>query len=230
MTSDNAARGASPRASGPSLGLASGSVLSSDPVRPRGRTAAPRVTLGADSGPSSRALLGAASGPPAWLPATAKFAAAALAVAGLAIVGATAGAHPPASPEVAASAGLPAASVVLLGAASGPPAGNAPSPPPADPPAAATGDAGAEPAAGVLPDGRIILNVASEDELTKLPGIGPSRARAIVALRQRLAKFRAVEDLLRVKGIGRKTLRRIKPNVVLDRPTAGSGSDRGPPG
>ena len=54
----------------------------------------------------------------------------------------------------------------------------------------------------------------------KLPGIGPSRARAILALRQRLAKFRAVEDLLRVKGIGRKTLRRIKPNVVLDRPVA----------
>jgi competence protein ComEA len=72
-----------------------------------------------------------------------------------------------------------------------------------------------------MADGRVILNVASEDELTKLPGIGPSRARAIVALRQRLAKFRAVEDLLRVKGIGRKTLRRLKPNVVLDRPPGG---------
>jgi competence protein ComEA len=78
-----------------------------------------------------------------------------------------------------------------------------------------------------LPDGRIILNVAGEDELTKLPGIGPSRARAILALRQRLSKFRAVEDLLRVKGIGRKTLRRIKPNVVLDRPPAGKPTDGG---
>jgi competence protein ComEA len=75
----------------------------------------------------------------------------------------------------------------------------------------------------VLPDGRIILNLAGEEELMKLPGIGPSRARAILALRQRLAKFRAVEDLLRVKGIGRKTLRRIKPNVVLDRPADRDG-------
>jgi hypothetical protein len=37
-------------------------------------------------------------------------------------------------------------------------------------------------------------------------------------LRQRLTKFRAVEDLLRVKGIGRKMLRRLRPSVVLDRP------------
>jgi competence protein ComEA len=131
-----------------------------------------------------------------------------LAAVVLAIVGATAGARPPAD-----DAPLAAASVA-------PAEAPRPAPPvpldPADPPA--SNDAGTEPGSGVMADGRVILNVASEEELTRLPGIGPSRARAIVALRQRLAKFRAVEDLLRVKGIGRKTLRRIKPNVVLDRP------------
>jgi competence protein ComEA len=75
-------------------------------------------------------------------------------------------------------------------------------------------------ATGLLADGRVVLNEATENELTKLPGIGPSRARAILALRQRLTRFKAVEDLLRVKGIGRKMLRRLRPNLVLDRPAA----------
>src|SRR5262249_41232526 len=151
-----------------------------------------------------------------WLPAAAKIAGAVLAAAVLAIIGATAGAHPPPADEVPS----PSASVDR------PPTPRPLSP---DPPRATPGaDAGAnDSGSGIMADGRIILNVASEEELTKLPGIGPSRARAIVALRQRLAKFRAVEDLLRVKGIGRKTLRRIKPSVVLDRPAT---NDAGPAG
>jgi competence protein ComEA len=122
----------------------------------------------------------------------------------------SAGAPPSTSSNVSAAiVALPQMPSPLLPPVAG--AGDVP------PPAEARGD----PGPGIMADGRVILNVASEDELTKLPGIGPSRARAIVALRQRLAKFRAVEDLLRVKGIGRKTLRRLKPNVVLDRPPGG---------
>jgi competence protein ComEA len=127
----------------------------------------------------------------------------------LAFIGARAGAHSP-SPDDPIPAAMPCAQ---------PPSPPAPGPVEPPPPATVV-DGGNAPASGVLADGRIILNVASEEELMKLPGIGPSRARAILALRQRLAKFRAVEDLLRVKGIGRKTLRRLKPNVVLDRPVA----------
>jgi competence protein ComEA len=105
--------------------------------------------------------------------------------------------------------------VGLPGASTAGDAGSAePTPTPAPPPV----EAASAPGAGLLADGRVILNAASEAELTKLPGIGPSRARAILALRQRLTKFRAVEDLLRIKGIGRKMLRRLRPNVVLDRP------------
>src|SRR5439155_11960509 len=84
-------------------------------------------------------------------------------------------------------------------------------------------DGSIEPSRALLDDGRLVLNAATEDDLIRLPGIGPVRARAILALRLRLAKFRAVEDLLRVKGIGRKTLKRIKAGVVLDRPPAGDG-------
>ena len=65
-------------------------------------------------------------------------------------------------------------------------------------------------------DGKIILNLADESELRKLPGIGRARARAILAERERLGKFRRIEELLRVKGIGVKRLRAIRDKVVLD--------------
>jgi competence protein ComEA len=104
------------------------------------------------------------------------------------------------------------------------PSGSTAAPRPADSaaedhgPAPSTPSPAPAPADAVLADGRIVLNLASEDDLRHIPGIGPTRARAIITLRQRLAKFRAVEDLLRVKGIGRKMIQRIKPAVVVDRP------------
>lgn len=93
---------------------------------------------------------------------------------------------------------------------------------PAAPPADGDKKDDASPAptapAGVLADGRVVLNLATEDELTKLPHVGPSRAKAIVALRTKLGKFRQMSELLRVKGIGRKTLAKLAPKIVLDPP------------
>jgi competence protein ComEA len=71
---------------------------------------------------------------------------------------------------------------------------------------------------GTMEDGRVILNAATTAELETLPGIGPARARAIVELRERLGRFRRVEELLRVKGIGPRSLSRLRPLVVLDPP------------
>jgi len=66
-------------------------------------------------------------------------------------------------------------------------------------------------------DDPVILNTANVDDLRRLPGIGEKRANAIVALRARLGgRFRAVDDLLKVKGIGRTTLKRLRPLVRLD--------------
>jgi competence protein ComEA len=76
----------------------------------------------------------------------------------------------------------------------------------------------APPAAGITPDGKVVLNLATESELRKLPGIGKSRARAIVEQRERLGRFRRLEDLLRVKGIGPKRLAVIRTRLVLDAP------------
>lgn len=79
-------------------------------------------------------------------------------------------------------------------------------------------------AAPVLADGRVVLNLAGEAELVKLPGIGPKRAQRILEARARLGRFRRVEDLLRVKGLGRKALAKIAPLVVLDPPAEPAAS------
>jgi competence protein ComEA len=62
----------------------------------------------------------------------------------------------------------------------------------------------------------VLLNSATEADLRRLPGIGPKRAEAILALRARLGRFHAVEDLLKVKGLGRATLKRLRPLLRVD--------------
>jgi competence protein ComEA len=66
------------------------------------------------------------------------------------------------------------------------------------------------------PEDPVVLNAAGVEELRRLPGIGDKRATAILELRAHLGRFRAIEDLLKVKGIGRATLRRLRPLVRLD--------------
>ncbi len=58
-------------------------------------------------------------------------------------------------------------------------------------------------------------NRATEAELDRLPGVGPATARAIVAARERDGPFSAVDDLLRVSGIGPGTLQRMRPHLGL---------------
>jgi competence protein ComEA len=100
----------------------------------------------------------------------------------------------------------------------------------APPPSPATSSASAGKAAGpnapsvagatsVPPAGVVNINTASEDELTRLPGVGPSKATAIVAFRTRHGKFARIDDLGRVKGFGRKSLLRLKPNLTVEGPT-----------
>jgi competence protein ComEA len=67
--------------------------------------------------------------------------------------------------------------------------------------------------------GVVNINTASAEELERLPGVGPTRARAILELRTRVHHFMHSEGLLRVKGIGRATFRKLKPWLVLEGPT-----------
>ena len=67
-------------------------------------------------------------------------------------------------------------------------------------------------------DGVVNLNDASEDELTRLPGIGPGKARAIAEHRH-THPFRRVDEMTKVKGIGRKTFGRLRPYITTVGPT-----------
>lgn len=67
--------------------------------------------------------------------------------------------------------------------------------------------------------GAVNINTATVEELVRLPGVGPSKAAAIAAFRQKHGPFRRIEDLDRVKGFGRKLLGRVRPFVALSGPT-----------
>lgn len=59
------------------------------------------------------------------------------------------------------------------------------------------------------------INTADQETLETLPGIGSTRAKAILAWRERNGSFRSVEDLLEVDGIGEGLLDRIRYYIVL---------------
>jgi len=75
--------------------------------------------------------------------------------------------------------------------------------------AAAKGGGQARPAR----EGVVNINTASEKQLCLLPQIGPAKAKAIIDYRQR-RKFKGTWDLVRIKGIGRKTFRKLRPFVT----------------
>ena len=64
--------------------------------------------------------------------------------------------------------------------------------------------------------GVVNLNTATVEELQLLPGIGESRARAVIEARKRRGGFQKVEDLLEVKGIGEAGLEKLRPHVTLE--------------
>lgn len=100
------------------------------------------------------------------------------------------------------------------------------SPPTPDPPPPCT-PAHAGATSRATPEAPVYLNHASAEELRRLPGAGPKRAQSILALRERMGRFRRVEDLLRVKGVGRSMIRKWRPLVRLDAPpqlTADAGA------
>lgn len=59
------------------------------------------------------------------------------------------------------------------------------------------------------------LNQADAEQLQRLPRIGPARAQAILRARAKMGGFKRVSQLLRVKGIGRATLRLLRPHVTV---------------
>jgi competence protein ComEA len=71
--------------------------------------------------------------------------------------------------------------------------------------------------ARATPEDPVDLNAAGIDDLRRLPGVGQKRAEAILTLRARLpgGRFKQIEDLLKVKGVGRAMLKRLHPLVRI---------------
>jgi competence protein ComEA len=63
-------------------------------------------------------------------------------------------------------------------------------------------------------EGLVNINLASADELQLLPGIGPAKAQRVIDYRQ-AHPFRTIEELARVKGIGPKTVRKLRPYLTV---------------
>lgn len=64
-------------------------------------------------------------------------------------------------------------------------------------------------------DGVVNLNTASAEQLEQIPGIGPSKAQAILSHRA-ATPFKTVEDVKLVKGIGDKLFAKISPNLTVN--------------
>ena len=66
--------------------------------------------------------------------------------------------------------------------------------------------------------GSLDLNSATEEDLQRLPGIGHVLAERIVAYRATQGPFRDIEQLRRVKGIGKKKFEEVRSLVAVGRP------------
>ena len=59
------------------------------------------------------------------------------------------------------------------------------------------------------------INTASLSELDTIPGIGPVLAQRILDFRTENGPFQSPEDLLNIKGIGTKTLEKLRDYIVI---------------
>lgn len=66
--------------------------------------------------------------------------------------------------------------------------------------------------------GAVNINTASEKELMTLNGIGETKAKAIIAYRSK-TRFKKVEDIMQVNGIGQKIFDKIKKDIVVTTPS-----------
>src|SRR5438067_4795686 len=64
------------------------------------------------------------------------------------------------------------------------------------------------------------VNTANQPELESLNGIGPVKAKAIIEDRAKNGPFKSVDDLDRVKGIGKATIEKLRSDVSVSGPTS----------
>lgn len=64
-------------------------------------------------------------------------------------------------------------------------------------------------------DGLVNINTATSEELETLPGIGQTKAAAIISYRENNGDFSSIEDITNVSGIGESTYENIKDYITV---------------
>jgi competence protein ComEA len=65
-------------------------------------------------------------------------------------------------------------------------------------------------------DGKVNINTADEKELMTIPGVGPSKAAAIIQYRTDQGSFKSPESLMEVSGIGQKTFEKLESQITVN--------------
>jgi len=68
--------------------------------------------------------------------------------------------------------------------------------------------------AGIMAGEKLNINIATEQQLIDLPGIGKVTAERILDYRKETGKFTAIEDLIAIKGISRRKLERLSSIIT----------------
>jgi len=71
-------------------------------------------------------------------------------------------------------------------------------------------------AAAAGPAGTVNVNTATVDQLQLLPRVGPSIAERIVEFRESNGPFASIDELAAVRGIGERSLERMRPYLAVD--------------
>jgi len=66
------------------------------------------------------------------------------------------------------------------------------------------------------------VNTASFEQLQQVPGIGPATAEKILQMRKSYGLFKSVDDLLSIRGIGKKRLDKMRKYLTVGKPEAAS--------
>src|SRR5271168_3927116 len=72
------------------------------------------------------------------------------------------------------------------------------------------------------PAAPVNLNTATSEELQLVPGIGPATADKILQMRKSYGAFKSVDDLLAIRGIGKKRLDKMRKYLIAGRPPTAS--------